>query len=192
MESREHRRDTSRDVIKVCSGCDQEKPHYWIIDKRRKITKGYVSSHCRECKAVRERRRRKHKAIRKPPERFQCRLCNYIALHDWIADIRNTEGGYYRAHCQECQRTKTADAWWQIKCAAVEYLGGKCVDCGLKDSCMGVYDFHHRNPSQKSYSIGDLFKGKSARQLDDIKPELDKCDLLCANCHRRRHDQRRR
>ena len=66
---------------------------------------------------------------------------------------------------------------------AVEYLGGKCQQCGLEDICVNVFDFHHRDPKEKSYDIST----KRYRNFESIKQELDKCDLLCANCHRRKH-----
>ena len=56
------------------------------------------------------------------------------------------------------------------------------MDCGLITSKVEVYDFHHRDPSQKDFSIS-----KNAKSFEKCKQELDKCDLLCANCHRLRH-----
>lgn len=65
---------------------------------------------------------------------------------------------------------------------AVEYLGGKCCDCGgiFHPS---VYDFHHRDPSEKE----DHPEKTLHRSWDKILFEIDKCDLLCSNCHRLRH-----
>ena len=65
----------------------------------------------------------------------------------------------------------------------IEYKGGKCMRCGY-DKCDGALDFHHRDPSQKELTLN----GQS-RSLEALKPELDKCDLLCANCHREVHWQ---
>ena len=69
---------------------------------------------------------------------------------------------------------------------AIDYLGGKCKDCGgvfIRD----VYDFHHRNPKEKSFGIGEKLQGV----WKILPPELDKCDLLCSNCHRIRHYEER-
>lgn len=66
---------------------------------------------------------------------------------------------------------------------AVEYKGGKCVDCnGVFHQ--SVYDFHHVNPSDKDYHVSTFL---SARGFEAAKEELDKCVLLCCNCHRIRH-----
>jgi hypothetical protein len=86
------------------------------------------------------------------------------------------------SYCKECACEYTRNRRRDVKKQAVDYLGGKCVDCGLVDDCFDVYDFHHRDPAEKDFCISD-----KTRSLDAIKSELDKCLLLCAVCHRRRH-----
>ena len=68
----------------------------------------------------------------------------------------------------------------KIKC--IEYLGGKCIKCG--ESHPATLDFHHRNPEEKELDLGSA---NCTRSWDIICAELDKCDLLCANCHRILH-----
>lgn len=70
------------------------------------------------------------------------------------------------------------------KARAVEYLGGRCSDCGLWDEDVAIYDFHHIDPSTKRIGISYAL---CTRKWEDIQDELDKCVLLCANCHRKRH-----
>jgi hypothetical protein len=67
-----------------------------------------------------------------------------------------------------------------MKAAAVHYLGGKCVVCG-KTGHPVIFDFHH--PGQKDFSISEAGTIAWAR----VKKELDKCDLLCGECHRLEH-----
>jgi len=62
----------------------------------------------------------------------------------------------------------------------VALAGGKCLRCGLQHPPV-VYDFHHRNPEEKVFSIGEQLINKS---MDALIEEARKCDLLCANCHR--------
>jgi hypothetical protein len=69
------------------------------------------------------------------------------------------------------------------KIKAIEYLGGVCFDCKLVYPPR-VYDFHHLDPTQKDFTIARII----GRSWDKIIPELDKCVLLCANCHRLRHN----
>jgi hypothetical protein len=58
-----------------------------------------------------------------------------------------------------------------------------CSKCGFQHPA--VIDFHHKDPKQKDFTIGsELYNGKS---VEEIKKEIDKCDILCANCHRILH-----
>lgn len=73
----------------------------------------------------------------------------------------------------------------KIRQLAVEYKGGQCEHCGYK-TCIDALEFHHSDPSEKDFSISE--KGYT-RSWAKIKEELDKCVLLCANCHRELHAQ---
>lgn len=70
----------------------------------------------------------------------------------------------------------------KLKEMAVEYLGYKCMKCGY-DKCIWALEFHHRNPKEKEFSISKYY----SRSWEKLKKELDKCDLICANCHRETH-----
>ena len=63
---------------------------------------------------------------------------------------------------------------------AIKYKGGRCEICGY---CryQGALDLHHRNPKEKNFGIAQ--KGYT-RSWEKTKAELDKCVLVCANCHR--------
>ncbi len=63
---------------------------------------------------------------------------------------------------------------------AIEYKGGKCQICSY-DRYQGALELHHVDKTQKSFGIGD--KGYT-RSWEKVRAELDKCVLLCANCHR--------
>lgn len=58
-----------------------------------------------------------------------------------------------------------------------------CMLCG--EDHPAALDFHHRDPSQKSFSIG-LAVGNNL-YLSSLSEEIDKCDVLCSNCHRKLH-----
>ena len=66
---------------------------------------------------------------------------------------------------------------------AVEYKGGRCQVCGY-DRCIEALEFHHLDPTQKDFGISH--KGYT-RSWEKVKEEVDKCILLCANCHREFH-----
>jgi len=60
-----------------------------------------------------------------------------------------------------------------------------CMDCFMLVTVDNTYvfDFDHRDPLQKLFSISTMYKGVSYASLN---AEMDKCDLVCANCHRHR------
>ena len=57
-----------------------------------------------------------------------------------------------------------------------------CISCGEADPI--VLDFDHRDPSEKSMNVSDMIR--CLFSLDTLREEIAKCDVLCANCHRRR------
>ena len=57
-----------------------------------------------------------------------------------------------------------------------------CMDCG-KFYPHIVMDFDHREPQDKSYNISSVINGGSMKK---IWSEIEKCDLVCSNCHRLR------
>lgn len=84
--------------------------------------------------------------------------------------------------CLKCQTESTRKKRTNLKIKAVEYKGGKCEVCGY-NKCIDAFDFHHLDPSKKEFRISD----GCTRSWDKIKLELDKCILVCANCHREIH-----
>lgn len=85
---------------------------------------------------------------------------------------------------QERERHRAKRA--ALKLAAIAYLGGQCLDCGFSDlSRPEVFDFDHL--SDKVDNIADLINKKG---WDALVAELDKCELVCSNCHRTRTKKR--
>ena len=86
------------------------------------------------------------------------------------------------------EETRSLDTLYSIrrgrerKRQAVEYLGGECTICGIVvPDC--AFDFHHKNPEEKDHNPRDSL----SLSWENCKKELDKCVLLCANCHRVHH-----
>lgn len=69
------------------------------------------------------------------------------------------------------------------KLKLVEYKGGSCEVCGYEKS-IGALAFHHRDSEQKDFTIG----GKSY-SYERLKKEVDKCILVCSNCHIEIHEE---
>lgn len=70
----------------------------------------------------------------------------------------------------------------KLKAMAVEYKGGKCEKCGY-DKCIWAFDFHHINSTEKDFNISKY----ATLSWDKLKIELNKCIMICANCHRELH-----
>ena len=71
----------------------------------------------------------------------------------------------------------------KIREMAVEHLGGKCHLCGYNRS-ISALDIHHLNASKKSFGIS---QSGCTRSWERVKREIEKCVLICANCHREVH-----
>ena len=124
--------------------------------------------------------RGKHYAeIRFPTsERKKCATCG--------TNIRNT-----RKYCsKECRVNKPVTqknfmSYQELKVFCLEYKGNKCSICGY-NKCNAALQFHHNDSSLKKYSISALCSRNTISPL--LLEELDKCTLLCANCHAEVHN----
>jgi len=88
----------------------------------------------------------------------------------------------YRQRAEYLKKAVTARRK-KLKKMAIEYKGGKCIFCGY-NKCNDALDFHHLNSKEKEFGLS--VRGLT-RSWKKIKEELDKCILVCANCHRELH-----
>ncbi len=72
----------------------------------------------------------------------------------------------------------------ELRKMSLEYKGIKCSICG-HNKCITALEFHHLDSNKKDFGISA--KGYT-RSWSLIRKELDKCILLCANCHRELHE----
>jgi hypothetical protein len=76
------------------------------------------------------------------------------------------------------KRTESVKAWLRAYKATQS-----CQKC--EENHPACLDFHHRNPSEKECEVGNApWRGWSIKKLEK---EISKCDVLCANCHRKLH-----
>lgn len=78
-----------------------------------------------------------------------------------------------------CNSCNVNNRRFERKLKAIKYKGGGCAKCGYNVSPYAL-DFHHINRLDKTINIS----GSHCRSWNFVKKELDKCILLCANCHR--------
>ena len=84
-----------------------------------------------------------------------------------------------------CMSCYTNTRRYRMKSKMIDYKGGKCKKCDDGDLDISCYDFHHIDPNQKEFNLSGLNSAKMS--WDKVKEELDKCVLLCSNCHRTEH-----
>ena len=84
--------------------------------------------------------------------------------------------GEKRAEHYQLNKEKRAEYIKEKKAYCIEYLGGKCVKCGATERL----EFDHIKREGKKYEIS----AKLSYKFDNLKEELDKCQLLCYDCHK--------
>lgn len=124
------------------------------------------------------------------PHKFCSKLCRE---RNWRKNNREYLNANVRAYRK---RRYAKDGRWRddspkataLKAWMIEIKSKPCRDCkgSFPVCCM---DFDHRVGTTKSYNVGSMFAHHYARKL--IETELEKCDLVCSNCHRIRTRDRR-
>lgn len=108
----------------------------------------------------------------------KCTSCNNILEHTTENFCFRKDGRSFN-RCRSCERKRNFGGRHNIKLQCIKYKGGKCICCGY-DKYHGSLDFHHTNPNKKDFSVSRF---KSLDFNEKLKQELDKCVLVCKNCH---------
>lgn len=87
--------------------------------------------------------------------------------------------------CKDCIVEGMKEGARKRKRAAVEQFGNTCYRCGGEFNA-AVFDFHHIDPTTKETSIAVLLQSL-ALEHPKVQMELEKCVMLCSNCHRTVH-----
>lgn len=87
--------------------------------------------------------------------------------------------GHLRTKCNSCSANARRQ---EIKSKAIAYKGSQCCICGYSKTEEALA-FHHLDPAQKDFTIA----GKYSLAWNKLQAELDKCVLLCHNCHAEVH-----
>lgn len=113
--------------------------------------------------------------------------CSIIKCRKCKIELNTSNSAWGRGHiCRQCKSEVDVKRRKSRKSKAIEYKGGKCNVCGY-DKTPSALEFHHINPFSKEKEPHLL----NSMSWDKQKEELDKCILLCANCHREVHDRLR-
>lgn len=110
-----------------------------------------------------------------------CQKCNKdLPKNDFYQ--RTGRKKSFHSYCKECFNYYCCLRWYERKLRAIKLLGGKCIDCGYNKHPAAL-QFHHLNPEEKEFNWTKM----RLKRWDKIEKELQKCILLCANCHSIRH-----
>jgi hypothetical protein len=162
-----------------CKECSEEIPNWVILDGKRVNLSS--RRYCLRCSPYGERAR--NRAI---GDLKRCPRCTRRLPPSGFYLRRKREGlGNLSAWCRRCYREDTGERNRAFKKKCVEYKGGVCQRCEYS-KYIGALEFHHRDPTQKDFGIGTK---KSCVWTEEVRQELDKCDLLCSNCHKEVHGE---
>lgn len=128
----------------------------------------------------------------------KCSLCKLEKTKDSFHKKTNAKDGL-QPHCKECKAIGVRDYYLahrdflrpkitasntrirqKLMNVFCEYLSTcKCEACGNCDPL--VLEFHHVDPSTKKFHVSSKVKVVS---WENLKKEIEKCQVLCANCHK--------
>lgn len=100
--------------------------------------------------------------------------------------VRPDRNGKTHSYCKACNHQNTLDRQRKFKQRLVDIKGGKCVQCGYSKSNAAL-QFHHVDPEEKDFDFSKFRLTSFEKNKDKILKELDKCILVCANCHAEIH-----
>jgi hypothetical protein len=126
------------------------------------------------------------------------KICNRCREHKEEEDFPPSQWEKKSSRCRACQKELSADHYQKYKknydrrdaqkrAKYKKFIDSRknkpCMDCG-ETYPPYVMDFDHRDPAKKSFCIAKArHKGVTFKMLEE---EIAKCDLVCANCHRKR------
>lgn len=129
-----------------------------------------------------------------------CTKCKELKSIEEFA-INRTKADGRSPSCKECKRSYNKDYYknnydaervrlkkrqedqWQILDNFFRRLKTKCSRCD--ESRYAALDFHHKDPSTKEITVAEAFRRNW--NIERVKKEIEKCEILCANCHRVEH-----
>jgi hypothetical protein len=85
--------------------------------------------------------------------------------------------------CKICRKSSVRKQAVKQKLQMMKYKGNCCSICGYNKNITAL-EFHHIDPKTKSFELSY----HSAKNWEEIKTELDKCIIVCSNCHKEIHN----
>lgn len=126
-----------------------------------KLSRSNISNYCKKCKPK------------------ICSICE-VLLTDKNSYHKTKDK--LHSYCKKCFNSFCRDRWIKIKKWCMELKGGKCIKCGY-NKYYGALEFHHVEKKDKEFN----FKKFRSLKKEKLLKELNKCILLCSNCHKEEH-----
>lgn len=144
------------------------------ISKQLNVSAPYISILIKkyDLKQFKIKIERKHRSITK------CSICGETD------SLKFTK--FNRSVCKSCIHIQRREHRRDCKSDIVNYKGGKCQICGYNKSIFAL-ELHHIDPKTKDAKIVRVLSKSRKFNLGKYKEELDKCILLCCNCHKEVH-----
>jgi hypothetical protein len=156
----------------VCEICNKEFPNRIKVNDEWKVVN--KRKYCIECSPFGLHNTKKLSGVSRADQReYKCK-CGETNPEKFYGNKRTV--------CGKCHSKYTVDKRRALKRRAVDYKGGKCSICGY-NKCFASLDFHHTNPEEKEAQ----FKTMMSWTWNRVLVELDKCILVCRNCHSELH-----
>lgn len=165
-----------------CENCKSDFNNWAEIDGVKKNISR--RKYCLNCSPFGSHNTRKIHDQQKNETEKQCLTCKIIKPLNEFSKRNN--GMNLTGNCKACLHSYNLNRQKLFKMKCVEYKGGKCEICGYNSS-LEALEFHHTDKSDKNFSISK----KKSCSLKTVKEELDKCKLICSNCHREEHFKNR-
>lgn len=128
---------------------------------------------CRACHLAKPLTEFPFRSLDRQTHRWTCKACQRMYSREWyLRNVSRHKTAARRARRRARQRARTF---------VTEYLRQhQCVDCGESDE--RVLEFDHLRDKVAEVSV----LARSGRSVDEIATEIAKCEVRCANCHRRK------
>lgn len=109
----------------------------------------------------------------------QCPRCTKIKS---LNEFDKRPNGNICSYCKVCTNENRYAILKRHKLTLITELGKKCSICGYNKNSAAL-EFHHTAPEHKDFSISNT----KTTNLDKIRKEMEKCILVCSNCHKEIH-----
>jgi predicted transcriptional regulator len=127
----------------------------------------------------------KSKSIKSGSSKRDSKICSKCGEKKLISEfyIRKSRKDEITSWCKECNGRGVVERMRSTKSELVISKGGCCQLCSFSEY-FGALEFHHIDPKTKDDGVSKLIRGKITQKIID---EINKCVLVCSNCHKMIH-----